>query len=130
MFVTVGVGVGGCKDPVDDFLDARDDYYAAACECVPQMIAGTASSSECYQKKQITPEERECVELAIERSDAAENGYGCRGEAEEDFAECLDGQATCDAGRYAECESSYKERSDGCPDVPDSIENDVKKCLD
>ena len=128
--MVVFVGVGGCKDPVDDFLDARDDYYAAACECVPQIIAATSSSTECYQKKRITPEERECVELAVERSGAAEKAYECRGEAEEAFAECLDGLATCDDGGYAGCEGAYKQRSDGCPDVPDSIENDVKKCLD
>lgn len=124
------VGLVGCTDPVDAFLDARDAFYAEACECVPVIVAVTDSSQECYDKKRVTSAGRECVHIAVGQSEAMENAYKCRGGAVEAFTTCLARLATCDADGYFDCEDVYKMRSDGCPDVPDSIENGVDKCLD
>lgn len=119
----------GCTDPVDAYLDSYDTRIHEACECFP-ILGLTDDPQQCYAKLGVTPTERECVHVAVGKNESAQDAYKCRGDAEEDFVGCISGIPSCNFDAYGDCEDTYKLRTDGCPDVPDSVEQDVKKCLD
>jgi hypothetical protein len=121
--------LSGCADPVDAFLDSYDTRIKEACECAP-IIALTSSSQECYDKLGVSPAERECVDAAVGKDKGAIDALSCRGDAEESFVSCMSMLKTCDFDGYSDCDDAYKIRTDGCPDVPDSIEQNINKCLD
>ncbi|MEZ4450751.1 MAG: hypothetical protein R3B09_14815 [Nannocystaceae bacterium] len=121
--------LGGCTDPVDAFLDSYDTRIHETCECVP-ILALTDSPAECYKKLGVTPTERECVHTAVGKDKAALDALECRSDAEEAFVNCISGLQSCDLDGYGDCNDAYDIRTGGCPDVPDSIENNINKCLD
>lgn len=122
--------LSGCADPVNAFLDSYDTRIHEACECAP-IIALTSSPTECYMKLGVTPAERECVDTAVGKNKAALDALSCRADAEEDFVTCISTlMGSCDFDGYGDCEDSYNVRTGGCPDVPDSIEQNINKCLD
>jgi hypothetical protein len=128
-----------CGDPEADavggYIDNADRYARGVCECEYNSIGllltgkGYDSKEECLEDLPANSAERGCVEgLFADATVDYSAVLDCRAEAYARSATCLNSRTCTDTAR-GDCYKDLGDDIDACPDLPDSIENDLNDCI-